>query len=148
MSFMLSLINVVYSSNSHVLTLLRKMIWRNIKIVILFMWFGVSYGIWVFPNIYGIWMSSLLPILSIRLPVRYYKARLIFISFSLLVHYFLSSIVSLGVHILFKIGAPLLPNLMIRSFIVSSLGIPQCPRGIGIMILSLVICTIRWMSLF
>ncbi|GFS37808.1 hypothetical protein Acr_00g0054060 [Actinidia rufa] len=75
---------------------------------------------------------SLLLTLSIGLPVGYYKARLLSISFSLLVPYFLLSPVSLGAHVLFKIEAPPVPNLMIRPYVVSSSGIPRCPRGIGV----------------
>ncbi|GFY95374.1 hypothetical protein Acr_10g0007590 [Actinidia rufa] len=71
---------------------------------------------------------SLLLTLSIGLPVGYYKARLLSISFSLLVPYFLLSPVSLGAHVLFKIGALSVPNLMIRPYVVSSSGIPRCPR--------------------
>ncbi|GFY96380.1 hypothetical protein Acr_11g0006860 [Actinidia rufa] len=37
-------------------------------------------------------------------------------------------LVSLGAHVLSKIGAPPVPNWMIRPYVVSSLGIPQCPR--------------------
>ncbi|GFY80783.1 hypothetical protein Acr_01g0005920 [Actinidia rufa] len=54
--------------------------------------------------------------------------------------YFLLFLASLGAHVLFKIEAPPVPNLMIRLYVVSSSGIPRCPKGIGVMILSLVIC--------
>ncbi|GFZ18373.1 hypothetical protein Acr_27g0001120 [Actinidia rufa] len=54
-----------------------------------------------------------------RTPVGNYKARLLSISFSLLVPYFLLFLVSLGAHVFFKIGAPPVPNLMIRMYVVS-----------------------------
>ncbi|GFZ00775.1 hypothetical protein Acr_14g0004100 [Actinidia rufa] len=44
--------------------------------------------------------------------------------------------------------APPVPNLMIRPYVVSSSGIPRCPRGIGVMILPLVIRITRSMSRF
>ncbi|GFZ07004.1 hypothetical protein Acr_18g0011740 [Actinidia rufa] len=59
----------------------------------------------------------------------YYKARLLSISFSLLVPYFLLFLASLGAHVLFKIEAPPVPNLMIRLYVVSFSGIPRCPKG-------------------
>ena len=148
MSFVLNLITMVYSSNSLVLTPLSRIECRSKKPIILCLWFSVSYGGWEFINISGTWLPLLSLTLWIAYLLGYYKARHYSISFSLLVPYSLSSLVSSDVHVFFKSRDPHVLNLMIRMFFVSFSGIRRCSKGLGIMILSLVICITRWMPLF